>query len=200
MTGRAFFAIVQTFFAITPALIYLVAGCMLTGASRRRPLTAGTLVAFTTLQARLQMPLLQLMRVSLDVQTSLALFRRHLRVPRPRAGDHRAPRRRGARPRPMRGEIEFRDVWFRYPEPRSSPAPSPTTGSVTAACGSGAASERAGGQRLGARGVSLRVEPGQLAAIVGPSGLGQDDHDLPRPAVLRRHRGRRLIDGTTCAT
>ena len=31
MTGRAFFAIVQTFFAITPALIYLVAGLMITG-------------------------------------------------------------------------------------------------------------------------------------------------------------------------
>ena len=31
MTGRAFFATVQTFFAITPALIYLVAGLMLTG-------------------------------------------------------------------------------------------------------------------------------------------------------------------------
>jgi ATP-binding cassette, subfamily B, bacterial len=73
MTGRAFFATVQTFFAITPALIYLVAGTALQG---QGALTAGTLVAFTTLQARLQMPLLQLMRVSLDVQTSLALFRR----------------------------------------------------------------------------------------------------------------------------
>ena len=31
MTGRAFFAIVQTFFAITPALLYLAAGFMLSG-------------------------------------------------------------------------------------------------------------------------------------------------------------------------
>ncbi|MET0693554.1 MAG: ABC transporter ATP-binding protein, partial [Propionibacteriaceae bacterium] len=77
MTGRAFFAVVQTFFAITPALIYLFAGFMITGRlDGGAGLTAGTLVAFTTLQARLQMPLIQLMRVSLDVQTSLALFRR----------------------------------------------------------------------------------------------------------------------------
>ncbi len=77
MTGRAFFALVQTFFAITPALIYLAAGYLITGGiSSGSTLTAGTLVAFTTLQARLQMPLLQLMRVTLDVQTSLALFRR----------------------------------------------------------------------------------------------------------------------------
>ncbi len=73
MTGRAFFATVQTFFALTPALVYLLAGFMLNNGTS---LTAGTLVAFTTVQARLQMPLLQLMRVTLDVQTSLALFRR----------------------------------------------------------------------------------------------------------------------------
>lgn len=78
MTGRTFFAVVQTFFAITPALIYLTAGWIITGAVPvgSDALTAGTLVAFTTLQGRLQMPLLQLMRVTLDVQTSLALFRR----------------------------------------------------------------------------------------------------------------------------
>ncbi len=73
MTGQTFFALVSTFFAITPAIIYFVAGRMLGNGAA---LTAGTLVAFTTLQARLQGPLMQLMRVSLDVQTSLALFRR----------------------------------------------------------------------------------------------------------------------------
>ncbi|HWV26989.1 MAG TPA: ABC transporter ATP-binding protein, partial [Aeromicrobium sp.] len=42
MTGRAFFATVQTFFAITPALIYLVAGYMITGSLGGADLTAGT--------------------------------------------------------------------------------------------------------------------------------------------------------------
>jgi ATP-binding cassette subfamily B protein len=114
MTGRAFFAIVQTFFAITPALLYLAAGLMLTG---RVPggadLTTGTLVAFTTVQARLQMPLLQLMRVSLDVQTSVALFRRifeylDLRpaiTEKPDAHDLVDPV----------GLVELRNVWFTYP-------------------------------------------------------------------------------------
>ncbi len=38
MTGRAFFALVQTFFAITPALIYLVAGYrMIGGPAPRSP-------------------------------------------------------------------------------------------------------------------------------------------------------------------
>ena len=94
MTGRTFFALVQTFFAVTPALIYLVAGYLMTGRiGGGEVLTAGTLVAFTTLQARLQMPLMQLMRVTLDVQTSLALFRRIFEYFDLRAGDRRAARR-----------------------------------------------------------------------------------------------------------
>src|SRR6478752_7460875 len=105
MTGRTFF--------------YLVAGYLMTGRiGGGEVLTAGTLVAFTTLQARLQMPLMQLMRVTLDVQTSLALFRRIFEyfdlvpaiVERPDA----SPLERTAHG----GRVEFDDVYFRYPEPR----------------------------------------------------------------------------------
>ena len=35
-----------------------------------------------------------------------------------------------------------------------------------------------------------RPQPGELVALVGPSGLGQDDDDLPHPAAVRRRRGR----------
>ena len=59
--------------------VHLAAGLMVTGSvpvGSGEALTAGTLVAFTTLQARLLMPMMSLMRVSLDVQTSVALFRR----------------------------------------------------------------------------------------------------------------------------
>ena len=73
MSGQSFFAVVQTFMGITPALVYLVAGFLIAagiGAS------AGTIVAFSTLQSRLLFPTVNLLRVSLDVQTSLALFGR----------------------------------------------------------------------------------------------------------------------------
>ena len=72
IVGRSFFAVTQAFFGISPALVYLVAGLQGTHGD----LSAGTLVAFTTLQSRLLIPINQLLQVSVDVQSSLALFGR----------------------------------------------------------------------------------------------------------------------------
>ncbi len=173
MTGRAFFAIVQTFFAITPALLYLAAGFMLTG---RVPgggdMTTGTLVAFTTVQARLQMPLLQLMRVSLDVQTSVALFRRIFEYLDLKPAITEKPDARDLT-NPV-GSIELRDVSFRYPSQQGSEA---------------AAASWA------LRDVTMRIEPGQLAAIVGPSGAGKTTITYLVPRFYDVTEGAVLIDG-----
>ncbi|MET1037161.1 MAG: ABC transporter ATP-binding protein [Aeromicrobium sp.] len=191
MTGRAFFATVQTFFAITPALIYLVAGTMLQGSGA---LTAGTLVAFTTLQARLQMPLLQLMRVSLDVQTSLALFRRLFEYLDLKPAITERPGAVALDAHSLRGEIEFRDVYFRYPEPRS------LTGTVNRDRfgDTGVRIDRvtpAPDQGWALEGISLKVAPGQLAAIVGPSGSGKTTMTYLVPRFYDVDGGAVLIDG-----
>lgn len=188
MTGRTFFAMVQTFFAITPAIIYLVAGFMLTGKmdfSGGGALTAGTLVAFTTLQARLQMPLIQLMRVTLDVQTSLALFRRIFEYLDLEPEIVEQP---DARPLPdtgRGGRVEFRGVSFRYPPPRLlgvAPRGTDESDPVTE-------------ERWTLREVSLTVEPGQLAAIVGPSGSGKTTMTYLVPRFYDVTEGAVLIDG-----
>ena len=69
MAGRWRMASVQMSFAVMPALVYWFAGQ--TGA-----ITIGTLVAFTTLQTRLLFPIQSLLNVSVDMQTSMALFQR----------------------------------------------------------------------------------------------------------------------------
>jgi len=70
MTGRYFFAVVGTFFSVTPFIVYLVAGLF------QRSLTPGLVVAFTTLQARLFFPIGQMLSITTDVQSSMALFER----------------------------------------------------------------------------------------------------------------------------
>ena len=206
MTGRAFFAIVQTFFAITPALIYLAAGFIITGRITlgAATLTAGTLVAFTTLQARLQMPLIQLMRVTLDVQTSLALFRRIFEYLDLVPAIAESPGARSLPPGPVGGSVEFADVWFRYPAPRELSAPAGRgprfSGERDVAIAEPEAPDEVVEPRVPGDGwtlkhLSLTVRPGQLAAIVGPSGSGKTTMTYLVPRFYDVTDGAVLVDG-----
>jgi ATP-binding cassette subfamily B protein len=108
MTGRWMMASIQTTFAIMPALVYWAAGLL--AARGSAAITIGTLVAFTTLQARLFFPITSLLGVQVDVQSSLALFDRIFEYL-----DHEVDIEEGnvtlERPR---GEVAFEEVWFRY--------------------------------------------------------------------------------------
>lgn len=181
MTGQSFFAVVQTFLGVTPALVYLVAGLLIVSASGVT-VTAGTIVAFTTLQTRLLFPTVNLLRVSLDVQTSLALFARifaYLDLV-PRIIDAPGARELGA----VEGRVELDQVWFAYP-------PAESAGEST-----GGSTDGAGADPVWAlRDVSVVVEPGQLAAIVGPSGSGKTTLSYLVPRLYDADRGRVLIDG-----
>ncbi|NUP74017.1 MAG: ABC transporter ATP-binding protein, partial [Sinomonas sp.] len=147
MSGQYFFALVSIFLSSIPAIVYLVAGSLLSGGAAT--ITAGTIVAFTTVQARLLFPLIALMRVALDLQTSGALFARIFEYldlrPAITDGPDAAPLPADS---PRLGEIEFSGVTFRYPDSR-------------------------GEEKATLEEVSFRVEPGQFAAFVGPSGAGK---------------------------
>ena len=104
MTGRWMMASIQTSFAVMPALVYLFAGHF-AGA-----ISIGTVVAFTTLQARLFFPIGSLLGVGLEVQTSLALFDRVFEYL-----DHPIDIEEGTRTLDaIRGDVVFDGVWFRY--------------------------------------------------------------------------------------
>jgi ATP-binding cassette subfamily B protein len=186
MIGRSFFAIVGTFFSITPALVYLVAGWVMRDGGTS--LTAGDIVAFTTLQSRLFFPIGSMLQVSTEVHSSLALFDRifeYLDM------DHEiadAPDAVHLSPSEIRGKVVLRDAWFRYdapPDGERSPV-SPTDLAL--------ANEAPREWTL--EGVSFEIEPGQLAALVGPSGAGKTTITYLVPRLYDVQRGQVEIDAT----
>jgi ATP-binding cassette, subfamily B, bacterial len=144
MSGQWFFAIVNVFLSVIPAVIYLVAAYLI---EADVAVTAGTIVAFTTVQARLTFPLLGLMRVALDLQTSAALFARIFEYLDLRPAITEAPEGRDVDAARV-GSVAFRDVVFRYPDAGDETSPT-------------------------LDGVSFSVAPGQFVAFVGPSGAGK---------------------------
>ncbi|MEA2535740.1 MAG: ATP-binding cassette, subfamily bacterial [Actinomycetota bacterium] len=183
MTGRYFFALVGTFFSITPFLVYLVAGLF-----QHSGLTAGDIVAFTTLQARLFFPIGQMLSITTDVQSSMALFERifeYMDLPVEIAD---APDARPLAPEDVRGEVAFRHVQFRYDDP--VPPAQPEQGAAPEEDG---AAE--GPREWTLDGVDFDIQPGQLAALVGPSGAGKTTTTYLVPRLYDVQEGAVEIDG-----
>jgi ATP-binding cassette subfamily B protein len=203
--GRSFFAVVSTFFSITPAAVYLVAGLT---SRHGGGLSSGTLVAFTTLQTRLFLPMGQLLQTSTEVSSSLALFDRvfHYLDMEPDivdAPDAREPEQ------PVRGQVSLKDVWFSYETGPAGVADTDESHSeaaveeaeelvAAAAVGVEPAhlmQPQETGRRWALRGIDLDIEPGQLAAIVGPSGAGKTTISYLVPRLYDVTRGAVLLDG-----
>jgi ATP-binding cassette subfamily B protein len=183
MIGRSFFAIVGTFFSITPALVYLVAGWVL----RRDPsaITAGTIVSFTTLQSRLFFPIGSMLQVTTEVQSSMALFDRIFEYLDMGNEIEDAPDARPLPSTPGSGAVELDHVRFRYESP-------PGDGLVPVSPGAETGEPP---REWTLDDVSLRIEPGQLAALVGPSGAGKTTITYLVPRLYDVQHGQVRIDG-----
>ena len=109
MAGRWVMASIQTSFAIMPAAVYWFGGLALAHGSHS--VSIPMLVSFTTLQTRLFFPVGSLLGVSLDVQTSLALFDRVFDyLDQPIDIEERPDAITAGRA----GDVVFDHVWFRY--------------------------------------------------------------------------------------
>jgi ATP-binding cassette, subfamily B, bacterial len=166
MIGRSFFALVGTFFSITPALVYLVAGWVNSNAGAN-VIEAGMLVGFTTLQSRLFFPIGSMLQVSTEVQSSLALFDRifeYLDLPHEIKDAPDA-----VRIHDVKGRVRLRDVRFRYEDP----PPEERGGIPVSPDASPLRDDDPIPREWTLDDVDLDIRPGQLAALVGPSGAGK---------------------------
>jgi ATP-binding cassette subfamily B protein len=202
MVGRYFFALIGTFFSITPAIVYLVAGLVINNQGvGQTTIQAGTIAAFTTLQSRLFFPIGQMLMVTVQVHSSMALFDRifeYLDMP---LEIQDAP---NATPLPREsvgGEIRLRDVSFRY-DPEDEPPP--VSPEVTVAAPDAEAVSAGDGapvpvpaefREWALQDVDMEIEPGQLAALVGPSGAGKTTITYLIPRLYDVTSGAVEIDG-----
>jgi ATP-binding cassette subfamily B protein len=165
--------------AILPAIIYIVAGWQIINHRQLFGvnITAGTLVAFISLQARFLSPMRQLALMQTNLTTSLVHLERvlnHLELPLP-IEEPQDPVR--LEREEMRGEVHFRDVSFSYPVLRPERA---TISSAAEFC---------------LTGLSFNINPGEKVALVGASGAGKTTVSYLLSRLYDVAGGAVLIDG-----
>ncbi len=184
MIGHSFFAVVMTFLSISPAFIYLLAGYMMSG-SGSPAVTAGTIIAFTTLQSRLYFPVGRLLQVSVELQSSFALFERIYGYLDLKQDIVDSPDARSLDLERVSGGITFDSVRVNYARSYGEPSDENSERELEEE------------SRLWALdGVSLNIPPGQLAAFVGPSGAGKTTLAYLVPRLYDVTEGSVSIDGT----
>jgi ATP-binding cassette, subfamily B, bacterial len=189
MYGRTLFTALTLFASLATAVLYGLGGSLVI----KGAFQLGTLVALTTLLMRLYGPITSLSNVQVDVMTALVSFDRVFEVldlkpmvserpgaiPLPRQPDSNGSQRPAASPAllirggdppgppaPASPDITFEHVSFRYPS-----ADEVSLASLESIAN--ASAERGQTSHHALRDVSFRAEPGQLTALVGPSGAGK---------------------------
>jgi len=157
MYSRIFFVALSLVAALATAITYGMGGVM----AAQRTLEIGTLVALTAYLARLYGPLTALSNVRVDVMTALVSFERVFEVLdlppaiADKPGAVQLPR--------TAATIEFDEVDFRYPAAEEVSLASLESVAVL--------DKKIPQQVL--HGVSFSARPGELVALVGPSGAGK---------------------------
>ncbi len=177
--GRTFFVALGLVGALAAAAVYWIGGLLAISGS----VTPGTLVALAVFVGRVYGPLTSLTNARIDVMTALVSFERVFEVldapnpipDRPGAVDLVAPR----------GRVELDRVRFAYPS-------TPVIASLEAKA-PGRSDDRA--EAFVLDGVSAVIEPGQLVALVGPSGAGKTTLSQLVPRIYDVTEGAVRIDG-----
>jgi ATP-binding cassette subfamily B protein len=181
MYGRLFFSALALLGAAgTVAIYWLGTRLVIDGA-----ITIGTLTALAVYVTRIYSPLTRLTNAQVDVMTSIVSFERVFEVLDATQAIQDAP---GAYDLvEPQGRIEAEDVWFRYP------APSTVSIASLEADASAPLSPDPSGMVL--KGISFTAEPGQMIALVGPTGAGKTTLSYLVPRLYDVTAGTIKVDG-----
>lgn len=183
MYSRVLLAALALLAAVGTAVVYVVGGNLaISGA-----IGVGTIAAFVVYVGQLYQPLTQITNARVDVLTALVSFERVFEVldlapliaDRPDAVALVSPT----------GSVVFEHVWFRHPPGALTSLPSLQEIGATDALHDA----EEGAWIL--RDVSFRIAPGELVALVGPSGAGKTTSALLVPRISDVSAGEVLIDG-----
>ncbi|HEY2812649.1 MAG TPA: ABC transporter ATP-binding protein [Acidimicrobiales bacterium] len=183
MYGRVFFIALTLVGAVATAAVYLIGGRLVISGT----ISLGTMVALAAYVASVYGPLTALTNARVDIMSAFVSFERVFEVldtpnaivDMPGAVDLVEPR----------GRIELEDVWFRYPA-----ASEVSVASLESDPMSGRPLPDTPGSFV-LRGVSAAIEPGQLVALVGPSGAGKTTISNLIPRLYDVTSGTLRIDG-----
>jgi ATP-binding cassette subfamily B protein len=183
--GRTFFISLGLVAAVATAFIYWFGGRLVISEA----ITIGTLVALGTYVTRIYQPLTSLTNARVDLMTALVSFDRVFEVldaPNPIVDADEAV----ALVEP-KGRIELDHVDFRYPAASEVSIPSLEVNG--AGTGQAPLDDRPSDQVL--FDLSATIEPGQLVALVGPSGAGKTTLSMLVPRLYDVTGGTIRIDG-----
>ncbi|MPZ26276.1 MAG: ATP-binding cassette domain-containing protein [Micromonosporaceae bacterium] len=185
--ARTFFVAMLLVALLAQALTYGLGGWL----AVEGQISAGTVVTLALLLTRLYGPLTELANVRVDVMSALVSFDRVFEVldlapaiaQRPGA----VPLPAGSARRAGAGaaRVELRDVHFRYPSAAEVSLASLEDVAVLDRTVSAPVLQ----------GVSFTVEPGQLVALVGPSGAGKTTTSMLVPRIYDVTSGAVLVNG-----
>ncbi len=189
--GRWFFAALGLASAVGSAAVFWVGGVLVINGS----ITLGDVVMFSTLTAQLYAPLSALTNARVEFATSLVSFERVFEV-------LDLPLDIADPPRPVsleavEGSLEFDNVRFRYEGEGAEGLEQVKRfrpwggGSVN---DGGQATTRIG-REWALEDVSFSIAPGEMVALVGPSGAGKTTISYLIPRLYDVNEGRILVDG-----
>jgi ATP-binding cassette subfamily B protein len=178
--ARVFFVALTLTASLATAFVYGFGGVQ----AAKGAMAVGTVVALTSYLTRLYAPLTQLSNLNLDVMTTLVSFERLFEVLDlvPLIDESKDAVEIDAGP----ARIEFSHVDFSYP----------TAEEVSLASLEVVARLEQTAHRQVLHDVSFTVEPGQLVALVGPSGAGKTTISMLVPRLYDVSDGAVRINGT----